>query len=78
MNNADQLGKILAVERIIQDNPCGISVKKIIEKLNNEYGITADRRSIYNNINCLTRFLPIYAERRGRGYFYCLQRSNAE
>ena len=78
MNNADQLGKIVAVERILQRHPGGITMKQIIDKLYEEYGIAADRRSIYNNINVLTRFIPIFVEKRGRLVFSCLKGSDTE
>jgi hypothetical protein len=72
------LEKIIAVERILQRYPKGITMKQIIDKLYDEYGITADRRGIYNDIYVLTRFMPIYTERRGYLTFYCLQRSDTE
>ena len=72
------LEKIIAVERILQRNPNGITTKQIIDKLYDEYGITADRQSIYNNINVLTRFMPIYTERRGYETFYCLERRDTK
>ena len=74
MGNPNVLYRILAVERIIQDNPQGITVKQIIEKLDNYYGITADRKTIYRNIAALTRFMPIYQTRREKSIenIYCL------
>lgn len=72
------LEKIIAVERILQRNPNGITTNQIIDRLYDEYGITAYRRSIYNDIYVLTRFMPIYTERRGYLTFYCLQRSDTE
>lgn len=76
--NRAYLEKIIAIERILQRNPNGITTKQIIDKLYDEYGITADRRGIYNNINVLTRFMPIYTERKGYCTFYCLDWSDAE
>lgn len=51
--------RILAVERIIIDNPYGISVKEIIEKAQNEYGYNIEKKSIYTYIALLKKFLPI-------------------
>lgn len=59
MNKSDYLYKILAVERILQDNPSGVTTKQIIDKLDNLYGIKAERKSIYGNIAVLTRFLNV-------------------
>lgn len=67
------LTKILAIERIIQRNPKGITTQMIIDKLDNQYGIKADRKSIYNNINVLTRFMPIYIYKQNQQVFYCLR-----
>jgi hypothetical protein len=72
------LEKIIAVERILQRNPNGITTMQIIDKLYDEYGITADRRSVYTNIYVLTRFMPIYTVRKWNTTFYCLQRSDTE
>ena len=74
MNNDNTLGKIIAVEHIIRRFPNGITLKQIIDKLYDEYGITAERKSIYSNINVLTRFMLIYTEKRGHSFYYCLQR----
>lgn len=70
---ADCLSKILAVERIIQDNPYGITTNEIIEKLDNYYGIRAERKSIYENITVLTRFMPINVFKANGKNFYCLE-----
>ena len=72
MNNSEVLYKIIAVERILQRNPNGISLKQIIDKLYDEYGITAERKSIYTNIAVLTRFMPIYTKRIGWTILYCI------
>ena len=69
------LEKIIAVERILQTNPNGITLKQIINQLYDRYGITAERKSIYNNINALTRFMPIHTEIRANNkVFYCLDK----
>ena len=78
MKRTEVLEKILAVERILQRNPNGITVRQIIDKLENEYGITAKRKSIYANICCLTRFMPIFMEKKGNKTFYCIQRSDTK
>lgn len=72
MSGTDTLYKILAVERIIQAHPYGITVKEIIEALKNEYGITAERKDIYSNIQTLTRFMPIdtYKEKNNRTVYF--------
>ena len=63
MNKSDYLYKILAVERILQDNPSGVTTKQIIHKLDNLYGIKAERKSIYTNIAVLTRFFNIQCKK---------------
>lgn len=62
--------KILAVERILQGNPNGVTVKKIIEKLDYEYGVKAERKAIYHNIDTLGFFLPIRRKRNGNEHIY--------
>lgn len=57
--STETLYRILAIERILQNNPYGISVNEIIEKLENEYKITCTRKTIFSNIKMLTRFMPI-------------------
>ena len=66
------LEKIIAVERILQRNPNGITTQQIIDKLYDEYGIMADRRSVYTDIYVLTRFMPIYTVKKRNMFFYCL------
>ena len=74
MGKCESLCKILAIERILQDNDSGITTNQIIEKLYNLYGINAERKSIYSNINALTRFMPINVKRQGRYMVWHLER----
>ena len=74
MGNPDVCLKILAVERILKNNPQGVTIKQIIEKLDNHYGIKAERKSILRNIATLTRFMPIYEYRDGTKVMYCLEK----
>lgn len=69
----EHLMKILAVERIIQDNPHGITIRQIIDKLDNLYGIKSERKSIYINIDVLTYFMPIDCEKVGYKNKYFLK-----
>lgn len=70
----EYLFKILAVERILQSNPHGLTTKQIIDKLDNQYGIKAERKSIYQNIAVLTRFMPICTEKKNYQTFYYLNK----
>ena len=70
MRDRDTLTRVLAVERIIQRHREGITTNQIISRLDTEYGIAADRKTIYNIIAVLTRFYPIYTERREGLFFY--------
>lgn len=72
------LEKILAIERILQKNPNGITMEQILDKLFIEYGIKAERKGVYNNINALTRFMPICLKRISNNHFYYLQRSEEQ
>lgn len=69
--------KILAVERILLRNPYGISTQEIIGRLDNEYGIKAERKSIYSDIAILTRFMPIdvYRGDNNRNLYFIRTRS---
>lgn len=73
MSGANSLEKILAVERIIQASPNGITVKQIIEKLEKTYGITAERKSLYSNIAELTKFMPINTKKVNHTSIYYLE-----
>ena len=73
MGNADCQAKILALERIIQGNKNGISLKRMLYELDNQYGIRAERKSIYRNIDILTRFMPINMKRKGETILYYLE-----
>lgn len=75
MSKGDCQYKILAVERILQDNPNGVTVKQIIEKLEYEYGVTAERKAIYQNIDVLGWFLPINVRKNGRANMYYIERT---
>ena len=51
--------RILAVERILYRHREGISMKEILAALEREYDIKAERKSIYDDLAVLTRYLPI-------------------
>lgn len=61
--------KILAVYTIF-DTSDELTVGQILDKLQNEYGITADRKSIYDDIAVLTEFLPIVKVKKNRTTYY--------
>lgn len=63
--------RILAVERIVARRGT-VSAKDILTELDLRYGITADRKTIYDDLAALTRFLPIYTDRHGRSFTYVL------
>lgn len=54
--------RILAVERILLRRK-SVSTQELRSALLNEYGIDVDRKSIYDDMAALTRFLPIELER---------------
>ena len=56
---------ILAIERILTNAPQNAS--RIIERLENEYGIIAERKSVYDSVAALTEFMMI--EKNRKGYF---------
>ena len=70
MSNNQPQYKILAIERILQDNPDGVTVKQIIEKLEYEYGVTAERKAIFRNIDVLGWFLPIRIKKNRKTNIY--------
>ena len=72
------LEKMIAVECILRKNPNGISLQQIINRLYDEYGMSAERKSIYTNINVLTRFMDVYTKKEGNKVFYCLRRSDTK
>lgn len=66
--------RLLAVERILSTKK--ISVQEIIARLKKQYNITANRKTIYDDLNCLTYYLPIVQEQKGRTYLYFLDTEN--
>lgn len=76
MEKGDSKYIVLAVERILQDNSNGVSVKEIIRKLEYEYGVNAERRTIYNNIDVLGWFFIIKKKRCGKEHLYCIEKSD--
>ena len=67
--------RILIVERMFQ-NGRPITVKDIINRVENELDIKPNRKSIYDDIAVLTRFMPIYSYRQGYNTFYVLDKEN--
>ena len=63
--------RILAVERILQQRRC-VSTTEIMLALEREYDIRADRKSIYDDIAVLTKFMPIETIGRSQSFRYVL------
>ena len=66
--------RILIVERMFQ-NGRPLEVKDILARAENELDIKPDRKTIYDDIAVLTRFMPIYSYKQNYNTFYVLQRS---
>lgn len=64
--------RTLAVERIIAENK-QVTMRNIKDILFNLYGIEADRRSIYDDINALTKYMPITTQNKFGKFYYCLE-----
>lgn len=56
----DRKIRLLAVERILQRGQ-KVSVSQIQNELERKYGITCDRKTIYNDIMTIDRFMPVEA-----------------
>lgn len=50
--------RLLAVERILQRGQ-KVSVSQIRNELERKYGITCDRKTIFNDIMAIDRFMPV-------------------
>lgn len=67
----DTKTRILAVERMfLPGKP--LTVPKIIRKLDLEYDIQVDRKTVYQDIAVLTHFMNICTSRAGPNHFYQL------
>ena len=75
MKSNDTKIRLLAVERMIILNEGGLTLGQMKDKLANKYGIEVDRKTLYDDINALTRFLGIKKEKRGKYFFYYIRRN---
>lgn len=73
MSGSNNLKRVLAVERILQQAPNGITIKQITEKLDRDYGLKAERKSLYNIIAELSDFAPISKRKKDYNTFYYLE-----
>lgn len=64
MKTSDTKIRLLAVEKFLKDNPQGVTIKQILSYLEYQFNITADRKSIYDDINVLTLFHNIQKIRK--------------
>ena len=63
---SDGRERVLAVERILSDRPQ--TCRKIVHRLAREYGISCNRKAVFQDIAALSRYLPIEHE-PNKGYF---------
>lgn len=69
---SDTRERILAVERIVSHHY--ITVLQIIRRLDNVYGIKAERKSIYQDLAVLTTFVPLNRIQRGGQTYWMIER----
>ena len=64
--------RLLAIERIVKENPNGVTVKMILNVLKSRYDIDTERKTVYSDLAALT-FLPIKKEHFGKTQIYKLR-----
>lgn len=62
--------RLLAVEKFLMDNPQGVTMKQILSYLEYQFHITADRKSIYDDIRVLTLFHNIQMIKKKSSVIY--------
>lgn len=70
MTGHDHRRRILAVEGLLLNNPKGLSMKQILDKLDYYYDISARRQAIYSDICALTEFYDVQQLRIGNTTVY--------
>lgn len=65
--------RLLAIERIVKENPNGVTVKMILNVLKSRYDIDTERKTVYSDLAALTYFLPIKKEHFGKTQIYKLR-----
>lgn len=69
LNKENTKIRILAIYRMLEHQESFITTDQILSKLEKQYGISADRKTIYSDIAAIDRFIPIEMRpRRGGGY----------
>ena len=48
--------RILALENILKNHPSGLTIKQIKSILYMQYGISVDRKTLYDDLAAITRF----------------------
>ena len=69
----DTKTRLLAVEQLIKSHDRGLTLKEIISHLDNEFNIYAKRKTIYSDLNALTRFYNVQTKRVGRHTYYHIE-----
>lgn len=72
-NGSDSKTRILALERIFQKANHKPTLPEMQEKLSRQYGLKVERKTLYDDIAALTRFLPIETERKDWTFYYYLK-----
>lgn len=65
---------ILGINKLLHDNPQGMTAKQIINSLESQFGISLTRTTVYRHIDLITRFenVQIYKTRNG-AYLYRIE-----
>ncbi|MBO5934059.1 MAG: hypothetical protein J6Q94_01085 [Clostridia bacterium] len=73
MKKSDTKIRVIVVEKLLRDNPKGMTVKQILFYLELQFNITADRKSIYDDICVLTLLYDVQKIRKGSNTVYVMR-----
>ena len=73
MKTSDLKIRLIAVEKLLRDNPKGLTVKQILSYLELQFNITAERKTIYDDINVLTLLYDIQKIQKGHKIIWVMR-----
>lgn len=76
---SDVRDRILYIYDLLRTRTEGLTVKEMIDEIYADFGIYVDRKTIYQDIDAISLYLPIIKERRGsRTYYRRMQKEDFE
>ena len=73
MKSSETKIRLLATEKLLRDNPQGMTLKQIVAYLDLQFNISVERKTVYDDVHCLTLLYDVQIIRKNGKTIYVMR-----